>query len=104
MPTMSSTCGSSNTIHMTDHLDCTCEAARWCSHRAAAIAEIAAADYRPNRPTHRPPTTPGSILKVTEGETTMSLTSKIAAATKRVGGRLATDKTNKGARVSVPFR
>ena len=30
---------------MTDHLDCTCES-EWCSHRAATIAEIAAADYR----------------------------------------------------------
>ena len=30
---------------MTDHLDCTCES-EWCSHRAAAIAEIAAAAYR----------------------------------------------------------
>lgn len=30
---------------MTDHLDCTCES-EWCSHRAATIAEIAAADYQ----------------------------------------------------------
>ena len=30
---------------MTDHLDCTCES-EWCSHRAAAIAEIVAADWR----------------------------------------------------------
>ena len=30
---------------MTDHLDCTCES-EWCPHRAATIAEIAAADYQ----------------------------------------------------------
>ena len=30
---------------LTDHLDCTCES-EWCSHRAAAIAEIVAADWR----------------------------------------------------------
>ena len=30
---------------LTDHLDCTCES-EWCSHRAATIAEIAAADYQ----------------------------------------------------------
>ena len=30
---------------MNDHLDCTCES-EWCSHRAATIAEIAAADYQ----------------------------------------------------------
>ena len=31
---------------LTDHLDCTCEASEWCSHRAATIAEIVAAAYR----------------------------------------------------------
>ena len=31
---------------LTDHLDCTCERSEWCSHRAATIAEIAAADYQ----------------------------------------------------------
>ena len=31
---------------LTDHLDCTCERSEWCSHRAAAIAEIVAADWR----------------------------------------------------------
>ena len=31
---------------LTDHLDCTCEARKWCSHRAAVAIEIATADYR----------------------------------------------------------
>ena len=31
---------------LTDHLDCTCEASEWCSHRNATIAEIVAADWR----------------------------------------------------------
>ena len=30
---------------LTDHLDCTCES-EWCSHRAAAIAEITSSDYQ----------------------------------------------------------
>lgn len=31
---------------LTDHLDCTCEAGEWCSHRAATIAEITSSDYQ----------------------------------------------------------
>jgi hypothetical protein len=36
-------------ISPTDHLDCTCDAAEWCSHRKAAADEIAAVDARMNR-------------------------------------------------------
>lgn len=34
---------------LTDKLDCTCDAAEWCSHRKAAADEIAAVDARMNR-------------------------------------------------------
>lgn len=31
---------------LTDNLDCTCEAADWCSHRATVAFEALAADYQ----------------------------------------------------------